>query len=293
MSEKILSFGTDQHLSGLLTAPTALAPEAPLVVIINAGIVHHIGAHRLHVNLARALAQSGAGAALRFDLSGLGDSRPAPQSIGFEAQSLADISAAIDAGFESVGERPVVALGMCSGADNAYRAALDEPRISAIALLDPYAYAEKGAKLSQLASKVADPTAWRRKLSHLAQTAATSLRPGDEAATAAEELAPLAEEEAGSAALNGRPFPPLEAFGTGLQSLTARGVHVLMLYTNFVAGEMREIAQFHRQFAAFDFHDRLEARQDLSVDHTYTMLDQQRALIAALCDWINDQAPRP
>ncbi|MFP2897131.1 hypothetical protein [Corallococcus sp. 4LFB] len=77
MRERICTFGPEQSLVGILTEPdpAKVLPEAPAVVLSNVGLNHHVGPYRLWVELARQLAGRGI-TTLRFDLSGLGDSRP-------------------------------------------------------------------------------------------------------------------------------------------------------------------------------------------------------------------------
>ena len=72
MKERVYRFGPQRSLVGIYTEPSPeeMIPDAPLAVILNAGIVHHIGPFRLHVDLARRLAESGF-RTLRLDLSGL------------------------------------------------------------------------------------------------------------------------------------------------------------------------------------------------------------------------------
>jgi len=75
MQERVVQFGPDRGLVGILTLPDAGAEvDAPHVVLLNSGIIHRVGSSRLHVDLARALSSVGV-AAFRFDLSGIGDSK--------------------------------------------------------------------------------------------------------------------------------------------------------------------------------------------------------------------------
>ncbi len=73
MPERIVKIGKPQPLVGLLTEPVNPDPGAPAVLILNSGVMHHVGTCRMSVRLARAFADQGV-AALRFDFSGIGDS---------------------------------------------------------------------------------------------------------------------------------------------------------------------------------------------------------------------------
>ena len=75
MREQICNFGANNGLFGILTSPDddAKLADAPVAIILNAGIVHRVGPFRMHVDIARQLAAKGF-STLRMDLSGLGDS---------------------------------------------------------------------------------------------------------------------------------------------------------------------------------------------------------------------------
>ena len=60
MRERVCEFGPQLNLTGLLTEPTATThPELPAVVMLNAGLLHRVGPHRMSVILARKLAEQG------------------------------------------------------------------------------------------------------------------------------------------------------------------------------------------------------------------------------------------
>ena len=75
MTEKALLFGEGKSLVGIVTLPAESSPvDRPGIVILNAGVLHRVGPNRVHVQMARALAELGF-TVLRFDLSSIGDSR--------------------------------------------------------------------------------------------------------------------------------------------------------------------------------------------------------------------------
>lgn len=105
---------------GVATHPVVAPATSTCVVMFNSGAQSHIGPHRLHVDLARSLAQAGV-RSLRVDLPGRGDSPESRQGQvqAFVAARDAEIDAIVDAG----GDGPVVALGLCTGAWDALDAA--------------------------------------------------------------------------------------------------------------------------------------------------------------------------
>ena len=92
--ECLVQLGAEGHLVGTLVQPTG--PSASVgVLFVNAGVIHRIGPHRIHVKIGRVLAQDGV-PSLRLDLTGLGDSGRAGGADGMLAQVRRDIRAALD-----------------------------------------------------------------------------------------------------------------------------------------------------------------------------------------------------
>lgn len=137
VTEQALLFGKALSLVGVITHPVSgMGVRGPAVVILNTGIVHRVGHHRMYVTLARLLASAGHHV-LRFDLSGIGDSRNRGGGLDLMACALTDVSEAIDQLARSSGAREFVVIGLCSGADIALRYARTDCRVCGLVLLDP------------------------------------------------------------------------------------------------------------------------------------------------------------
>ena len=95
--ESIALPGDSGGVVAILTEPGSeiTGQQRPSVTLLNAGVIHRVGPHRLHVRLARALAAAGF-PALRLDLSGIGDSRPLAEGLTFRESAVADIRTALD-----------------------------------------------------------------------------------------------------------------------------------------------------------------------------------------------------
>lgn len=122
-----------QELPAILHPGEASARSG--VVIIVGGPQYRVGSHRQFVLLARDLAAAGI-PALRFDYRGMGDADGEPRN--FE-QVDADIRAAVDA---LIAQQPavqnVMLWGLCDAASAALTYAPNDPRISALMLLNPW-----------------------------------------------------------------------------------------------------------------------------------------------------------
>ena len=158
LREEPLQFGAGGRLFGILTSP-AMSPsnaqELPVFVFLNAGSLHRVGPYRLYVRLARALSRMGF-SSLRVDLAGTGDSLPRPGLTN--QQSVAADFEEILAVLESrLGRLPLVLAGLCSGADDAIRLTLKEPRVVGMVLLDPICFLDRGFRLRVAVARYTSP----------------------------------------------------------------------------------------------------------------------------------------
>ena len=280
MNEQVLTFGEDNRLTGVITPTTpemTAEPLAPVLIILSAGIVHRIGPHRLHVKLARRAASLGF-PTLRFDLSGLGESLPAAPGIGYEAQAVADTRAAIAQMQAVFGSRTIILAGLCSGADNAYRAALEDEAVTGLILLDPYAYENRSAKIAYLAKRAQDP----EKLMRFVGNLPNKLMGTDRAGQLAYEPTPDGQEDPD----NDRIPPPRAAFGRDLEKLASRGTEMCLVYTHSVHHCLNRPEHFFATFSEFDFRDRITVFTAMDATHTFSTLESQGKLLTALEGWL-------
>lgn len=138
MKEDILLCGKDQSLVGILTTPDAPVddPALPVVIMVNAGLIHRVGPNRIYVKIARALAVEGF-RVLRLDLSGIGDSMPRLDNLPIQERVLADVRDAMDTLTRTYGAQRFILMGHCSGAMFSLLLASQEPRVTAAVLINP------------------------------------------------------------------------------------------------------------------------------------------------------------
>ena len=147
-------------LAGIATVPER--PSGRAIVMLSAGAVHHIGPNRLYTTLARRWAARGH-LCLRVDLTGIGDTPPragAPENVVYGPHALDDVHEAIAWLRRQPGITDVRALGLCSGAYHAFKAAVAGEPLDGIVVINPLTFFWKeGQALDFPPSKVADEAA--------------------------------------------------------------------------------------------------------------------------------------
>lgn len=161
--ETAINFGPSRTLVGILARP-ATPPttdgQRPAVVILNAGVLHRVGPHRVHVRLARRLAEAGF-TSFRIDLPGVGDSEPLDGTGSLTEDALRGI----DEAFSFLSRKGVadtfVLFGLCSGADLSFLTACHDPRVVGIAIVDPtQVFVTRKARLLHALNWFTRPGAW-------------------------------------------------------------------------------------------------------------------------------------
>lgn len=264
--ERTLQMRADGGLLGILTQPPPSRGADIGCVLMNAGVIHRIGPHRLNVKLARELATHGV-STIRLDLSGVGDSRPEGSTRSFTEQAVRDIRCALDELQRVTGLRRFVISGLCSGAAIGFRAALADPRIVALQMLDPYAYPTRRAHRRYYAGRMRLPEAWGEAVGNLVRKAPT-------------------EEEANGLLGDFMRDPPAEEFAKGLATLIQRGVAVMCLYTGSILQVYNYVEQFDEVMEPYGIAGRVRVEHMPDSTHTFLDVRSQRALISLTCDWV-------
>jgi hypothetical protein len=129
--DQAVIFGAGQNLVGIVTQPIDYQPgERPVFVILNSGIVHRVGHHRMYVALARTLGV------------------------------LADVREAVDWLASTRQARRFIMIGLCSGADHSLVYGVSDPRVCGLVLLDPSIPPTRGYYLRYACRHLIRPGSW-------------------------------------------------------------------------------------------------------------------------------------
>lgn len=292
VEESVVSFGPDQTLVGILTTPSADTPHAGIgCLLLNTGVNHRIGPRRVNVKAARRLAGSGI-PCLRFDMTGIGDSKASSGREDYRQQQLADMRAALDQFQASTGLSRFVIFGVCTGAANALTLALADARVVGVLMFDGHIFPDKLMRLERKVRRwLAFPFnaslrrtygPWRDWTGWLRSPTDANARARVVARLRGRPLAPESESTEIFAA--GAQRYGAGDFARDLQTLLDRGVDVYIMHSamlNIVDRNRNLLAQLRGQPCL----ERVRYRFWPDVDHTLTLLDAQRRLLQALEQW--------
>jgi len=270
--ERTFCFGSHRGLVGVLAEPDGGARrDLPALLLFNVGLGHRVGPGRLHVNLARRLADRG-GTTLRFDLSGLGDSEPRDDARADAERAVLDLREAMDLVERRTGIGSFVVAGLCSGTDGAHDVAKADPRVLGAVFIDGYAYVTPSYRARRALDKVArwaSPAHWARRLQARVRR---RLSAGDPETRVRE---PIFD----------RTYPPLESFRRDVEELLRRGVRLLYLYTA-EAWFLDRREQFAEFMGWRSLPPGVSVEHWRDADHIFRAAAVQERLVHFLVDWV-------
>lgn len=269
MTERPLLLGPDERMLGILAGPEPFAGASrPIVLLLNAGLVHRVGPNRLNVKIARSLATDDF-TSVRFDMSGIGDSDRSTVERSYVDQSITDIAEAIDTLQRQTGVEEYVVVGLCTGAYNALEAASADPRVKGCVLIDGYAYPTPRFTITNQTRRILQLWRWKRYLSRrlgLNDTNSSNTQPDDVLVFQPEEM-------------------DKSEFGRRINSLTARGAYIHFVYTGFGPQPYNYEGQLRDAFPGFD-EDRISVLFIPEATHTFTLPTHREQLVDSIVAWM-------
>ncbi len=283
--ESVVQFGNVNQLTGILTEPDAQTSRplgadgrtafAPVVILLNAGIVHRVGPFRLHVNIARTLAQHGF-ASLRLDLSGLGDSRPRTGKLTKDERVRLDVNEAMEYLNARGLSDKFVLLGLCSGAYHAHQVAIADTRVVGAVFLDGIVFRTRGYFFRHQVMRLFRPRFWRNALKRRWLKLQRQHGPA-----LPDEGSKLAEAEYFQVNRT------REAIAAEIESLKARSTQMLFTYTGYyddVCGRK----QFREMFG-FAPNAQVQVDYLAQASHTFRIAAHRQQLCQRIAQWMQER----
>lgn len=285
MNERVLRFGDDDSLIGIYT-PAATPGKRYGIVLLNAGVVHRSGPNRLYVNIARQLATAGY-PVLRFDLSGIGDSRARCDDLSFEEGAVHETSAAMAVLGAQSGSTGFILCGICSGADISFLTARDNAAVRGAVLINGRALhgvtddagdaiesaitATDGSARYLLKSALFNPSSWRKlfsgRVNYLELLRIVGRR----------FLRPLASP--------GRAPDTAPELRAAFHAVLNRGTRLLLVYSEGDPAPDYMKLMFGKEMRRIAAHPNFAEVYMQGADHTFTPRCSRIRLITVLRDW--------
>jgi hypothetical protein len=251
-------------------------PSKTAVLMLTAGMLSSVGPSRLHVELADSLSNRGI-SSFRFDLSGIGESLAVGSPGSSQKRAAREVQQAMNLLEAEYGYQRFMLFGLCSGADDAIVAAIEDKRIVGASLLDGCGYPTPwhpiGLLLQKYGPKLLSLRKWADYLNHLLRkpTSVSSTMPQG---------------------LDIREFPAQEQSAREIETLIGRGVKLQFIYTSGVI----DYYSYENQF--YDMFPSLKDRKEISVsyhpkwDHTVMLREDRADLVELVTQWfVNTTEP--
>ncbi len=271
MKESLALFGRSQELVGVVTDPVSVGRERIACLLPNVGLAHRIGPHRLNVRIARKLATQGL-VSLRFDLSGIGDSRGSTTGTNFLEQAIVDMRSAMDYLSSEMGIEKFVVFGICSGAANAYQLAIADHRVIGVFMFDGFRYPSTQHQLADVVARLRQMTFAQRAKFIAAKGKSTFTHLMGKSATSIDASIDVI-------------MPPMPEFERNMERLLDNGASIFCGYSASLAIEDNGFGQLSA-FGKAPFLQRITYEFMPEVDHTATPLHSQARLMEAVARWV-------
>ncbi len=280
MNEKIIKFGPEKNMLGIVSLPDSSAStdqlaDTPAILLLNSGLIHKVGPYRMSVDLARKLASAGY-VVFRFDLPGIGDSTAYKTTDGYKERTVNEISSAMDVITKRYGKNNFISIGLCTGAMNSHVIASSDIRVQGAVMLDAYAYPTAKFLVRRYAGKlhrIFHPEIILRVFNRLFNKADHSHQSG------VEEGIDYWQQ------------PPKNEIQNDLATMMSRDARLLYIYSGGVKEIYNYEKQFEETFSSVDFKNNLTVRYLEKMDHTYTLQNDRDDMLGIIEQWVMSNYP--
>jgi len=277
VKEAACVFGENSTLTGVYTPSAVASQSAPCALYLTAGLLHHIGPTRLHVEMARALSDQGI-AGLRFDLSGVGDSETSSLGGYFVDRSVNEVTQAMDFLEHQYAHKHFVLIGLCSGADDALATAQKDARVAGVVLLNGYAYRAGQYFLNRLRVLYLPRLfMWHKIRSRINKLINPKTKAEVQAHTALAEL----DDDF-------RYIPPQHETENILVNLADAKTDLMFVYTGSEYEEYTYQGQFFAMFPRLKGNAHITEHYLKEADHTLVLKADRNKVIKWVSSWFHD-----
>jgi pimeloyl-ACP methyl ester carboxylesterase len=278
MNEQAAVCGDLSSLVGILTRPEQPVEGAPALLVLTAGRIHRVGPNHMYAELCRDAAAAGF-FAMRFDFSGIGDSEPRKDFLPFHKSCVLEVQQAMDYLRRTANVERFVLVGLCSGANAAYFAALEDRRVVGGILINTQSFQEEGedelldyAAGSALTRYLFSPRAWVKVFKGTARYRG--------------KLGKVAKHLTASLLRKNRLSDKARAASQGLFDLAERNVELLLLYSRGDRGLEYFNLLGRREITRLEQTGRVQIEILNGTDHLFTPPEPRQELFRISLAWL-------
>ena len=247
----------------------SLTPSKTAVLMLTAGMLSSVGPSRLHVELAKSLSHHGL-SSFRFDLSGIGESLAVGSPGSSLKRAAREVQQAMDLLQLEYGYDRFMLFGLCSGADDAIVAALEDKRIIGASLMDGCGYRTRrhyaGLLWRKYIPKLFSFQKWIDLLNGILRK-------------------PNASSSTMPQGLDIREFPDQQQSTREIATLIDRGVKLQFIYTSGVVDYYSYEKQFYDMFPSFQDRKEISVSYHPQWDHTVMLREDRDELVRSVTQW--------
>ncbi len=263
----------NNQLVGVYTeSDLSTSAQRPTILFLNSGLLPHVGPYRLYVKLARKFAQLGFNC-FRFDLSGIGDSEKHRDSRTYQQQHKADIQNTIDFLQRERNDQRFITFGICTGADNAHRAMVNDDRVVGAVSIDGYSFPTFQYYLNHYLPKLFSVKSWITMI-----RLALSKRQHDDNA---ERKAFIDDIDVSNAR------PSKESVARDYRDLIAKDKKLLAVFTASWPYNYKE--QLSDAFKDIQFGEHIQTVYLENAEHIFPLAEDRANLTTAVSQWLEQR----
>jgi hypothetical protein len=274
-TETACRFPDDERIFGVICEPESTLSSArsavgPVIVFISAGLLHDVGPYSLYVEMARRYATLGF-TSLRMDLGGIGNSQP-DTSASAEDAHVEDVITAMDFLESHHGCREFILCGLCSGAENAHRAAVRDSRVTGLLLLEGYIFPTLAYYLWHYLPRIVSWHRWNNFITNRLR----GLR--DKTVSRNDGNSRVGSLWAGE-------HSSQQQVSEELRLLCKRGVLQLQIFSGGT-GDCSYAGQFQDAFRRVELSNHVAVRFFPDADHMYILRSDRTAMLRTVDQWL-------
>ncbi|MFQ5753042.1 MAG: alpha/beta fold hydrolase, partial [bacterium] len=210
---------------------------------------------------------------IRFDYSGIGDSQMRMDNVSYEKSVIEETREFMDYLSTANDIDEFILMGICSGADNAFRIAGVDDRVSGCLFIDSFSVATAAFFWRTYARRFISIRSWFLLLTGKSDLWQALRRY-------------ISSNERNGDVLNPLPDPPSkDEILADIKKMLDRGVEMCFIYSGG-ASYYNYLVNFKPHFQKLQLHN-FKTVFFKRADHTFTLVHYQQALMQAITEWLS------